>query len=297
MYQGELHGKDNSKIKYGLTIDPQEVPNKGSFRVNFDFRQDPPTVISLEQVTDGKWVVAPNAALIDMMNAILVLHIDKDLTFAEIRAKTYLYIIILAVDKANKFAHMEDLTKELDLINEAPNPRLAESKWVQNYMYFFLQNYKVETERDREYPAKLDAAMRHWQTYVAPYNRDVDVFDDRHPDAPILFTVPAMIGREDIVDINRTKKSLYQVIDDSKFEGQLNPVLGQEMLASGLMDIITPRTTQYRELERKQVETWDSIRARYGVPPVLKMKPKTVAGDVLPTHTELGFNEDDFADD
>lgn len=298
MWSSELHGRDSSCIKFGMTLDPTEVPNKASYRINFDFRNDPPKVISLEQVVENNWKVAPNSALIAMADVMIALLIDKDFTWADVRAKTFLYLVIFEVTKANKFAHMEDLNKELDAINNAANPRVSESRWIQNYMYFFLMDYRKETEKDPEYPDKLDAAMKHWQTYVASYNRDVDVFDDRDTQKTILFTVPAMIGREDIVDITRANKSMYQVIDDSKFIGQLNPNGGQLELEKGLSSIVVPRTTQYRELERSKLEMWDDIRERYNIPRVLKAKPTAAAANAASTTaSSSGFNDDDFADD
>lgn len=298
MWTGQLDGKDNSSIKYGLTLDATEVPNKGSYRINFDFRQEPPVVVSLERVIENKWTVATTQPLVDLVNALIALHLNNEFTHADIKSNNYLYIHIFEVIKANKFAHMEDLNKELDAINGAANPKLSETKWRQNYMYFFLMNYKAESLRDPDYPEKLDAAMKHWQFNVASFNRDVDVFDDADPLKPILFTVPAMIGREDIVDLKRIGKSMYQVIDDAKFTSQLNPHGGQIELAEGLSQVITPRTTQYRAQERQQLEMWDGIRARYGIPPVLKPKPTTTAPTVsTPSGGSDGFDDNDFADD
>ncbi len=274
MFTETLQGKDNANIRYGVTLNAGEVPSKNSWRIGFDFRQNPPKAIIVDEVIEGKWQKVDKDSILQMANAVLPNHLDVDIPLTDLKKHQYMYLVVFEINKADPFANLTNIGNELDLINNAPNPRLAESKFVANYMYFFLNDVEVEKKRDPDYEKLLDAAMKHWQVHVTSFNRDVDVYDDRAAGEPVLFTIPALIGRDQIINLARGKRSLEQHLSDSRFEAQLNPAGGERILENGLSEIIIPRTTQYRDLERAQLEKWDQIRLRYNYPAILP----TIAG-------------------
>lgn len=182
------------------------------------------------------------------------------------------------LDKYAPIPNNEKVTEamqELRQMLEEDVPRIPESVFV-NRLLPILTNTQE----------KQDLTV--WLELAGNFQRPIDVV--KGPE--VLFRVPPLFRRLAAPRVQNSRNSVFEMVATAKQKSDQIPQLGERYLANRLADKV-PKAT----FEKTDLDQWNAILARYGLPAVGSATPATSANPTAPgveTKPSDGFLLDEY---
>lgn len=165
---------------------------------------------------------------------------------------------------------LEEITRihaSLQTVDQQDAVRMSERVFVNIWLPFFAG------DENPTYPVDI----QHWVNFSGSPYRAVQVVDTN---GALLFTVPALFDRTAVNPVSGDHRSVAHVVRSAEQYSGVHPMQGQRYLDAELtkraLIMKVPASVM------ANLETWNSIFARYGRPPLIKLDAAAAPGSKQP---------------